>query len=47
VTLPYYASDEDFEFLLSAIEFVADHGCDFLPEYQLGWLKACGTTSLA
>lgn len=38
VTLPYYASDEDIEFLLSAIEFVADHGHDFLPEYRLGWL---------
>ncbi|MFO0598555.1 MAG: aminotransferase class V-fold PLP-dependent enzyme [Myxococcaceae bacterium] len=38
VTLPYYASDEDIEFLLSAVEFVADHGHDFLPEYRLGWL---------
>ena len=38
VTLPYYASDEDIEFILSAIEFVADHGHDFLPEYRLGWL---------
>jgi hypothetical protein len=38
VTLPYYASDEDIEFLLSAIEFVADHGQDFLTEYRLGWL---------
>lgn len=38
VTLPYYASDEDVEFLLSAIEFVADHGQAFVPEYRLGWL---------
>ncbi len=38
VTLPYYASEEDIEFLLAAIEFVADHGRDFLPEYRLGWL---------
>jgi hypothetical protein len=38
VTLPYYASEEDIEFLLSAIEFVADHGHEFLPEYRLGWL---------
>jgi selenocysteine lyase/cysteine desulfurase len=37
VTLPYYASEEDIEFLLSAIEFVADHGHDFLQEYRLGW----------
>lgn len=38
VTLPYYASDEDVEFMLSAIEFVADHGREFVPEYRLGWL---------
>ena len=38
VTLPYYASDDDIEFLLSAIEFVADHGHDFLDEYRFGWL---------
>lgn len=38
VTLPYYASEEDIEFLLSAIEFVADHGHEFLPEYRFGWL---------
>jgi selenocysteine lyase/cysteine desulfurase len=38
VTLPYYASDEDIEFLLSAIEFVADEGHVFLPDYCLGWL---------
>lgn len=38
LTLPYYASDEDIEFLLSAVEFVANHGRDFLPEYRLGWL---------
>ncbi len=37
VTLPYYASDEDIEFLLSAIEFVAEHGHHFLSEYRLGW----------
>ena len=38
VTLPYYASDEDIEFMLSAVEFVADHGRDFLAEYRLGWM---------
>jgi hypothetical protein len=37
VSLPYYASDEDLEFVLSAIEFVADHGRAFVPCYQLGW----------
>jgi selenocysteine lyase/cysteine desulfurase len=38
VTLPYYAAEEDIEFILSAIEFVADHGHEFLPEFRLGWL---------
>lgn len=38
VTLPYYAGEEDVEFILSAIEFVADHGHAFLSEYRLGWL---------
>lgn len=38
VSLPYYASPDDVEFILSAIEFVADHGHEFLPDYQLGWL---------
>lgn len=38
VGLPYYASEEDVEFILSAIEFVASHGREFIPEYRLGWL---------
>lgn len=38
VSLPYYAAEEDIEYMLSAIEFVADHGRAFLPEYRLGWL---------
>lgn len=38
LTLPYYASEEDIEYLLSAVEFVADHGRDFVPEFRLGWL---------
>jgi len=38
LTLPFYASEEDLEFLLSAIEFVADHGRAFVPAYRLGWL---------
>lgn len=37
VSLPYYASPEDIEFVLSAIEFVADHGEQFVPAYTLGW----------
>jgi selenocysteine lyase/cysteine desulfurase len=38
LTLPYYASEADLEFLLSAVEFVADHGEAFVPAYRLGWL---------
>jgi hypothetical protein len=37
VSLPYYASEEDVEYILRAIEFVADHGRDFVPCYRLGW----------
>ena len=33
----YYASEEDVDFVLSAVEFVADHGVDFLPLYRMGW----------
>jgi hypothetical protein len=36
-SLPYYASDEDVEFILRAVEFVADHGESFVPIYRLGW----------
>lgn len=38
LSLPYYGSDEDIEFLLSAVEFVADRGHLFLQDYRLGWL---------
>lgn len=37
VTLPFYANEEDVEFLLSAVEFVATHGEAFVPLYRLGW----------
>jgi hypothetical protein len=37
VSLPFYASEEDLDFVLSAIEFVASHGLDFLPLYRLSW----------
>ena len=38
VSLPYYASEADLDFILSAVEFVADHGERFVPSYRLGWL---------
>jgi selenocysteine lyase/cysteine desulfurase len=37
VTIPFYANEHDVEFLLSAIEFVADHGRAFVPRYRLSW----------
>jgi selenocysteine lyase/cysteine desulfurase len=37
LSLPYYASEEDVDFILTAVEFVADHGLDFVPVYRLGW----------
>jgi selenocysteine lyase/cysteine desulfurase len=37
ISLPFYASEEDIEFILTAIEFVAEHGRDFVPAYQLDW----------
>src|SRR5260370_10831396 len=37
VSLPYYASDDEIDFVLRAIELVADRGEAFLPLYKLGW----------
>jgi hypothetical protein len=37
ISLPYYASAEEIEFILSALELVADHGDDFVPLYRLSW----------
>jgi hypothetical protein len=37
VSIPYYASEHDVDFILSAVEFVAEHGVDFLPLYRVNW----------
>lgn len=37
VTLPYYASPADLDFILGAIELVAEHGHAFVPSYRLDW----------
>jgi selenocysteine lyase/cysteine desulfurase len=37
VSLPYYASEEDGDYLLSAVEAVADHGHELVPLYRLDW----------
>jgi selenocysteine lyase/cysteine desulfurase len=36
LSLPFYASESDIEFVLRAVEFVADRGDLFLPLYRLG-----------
>jgi selenocysteine lyase/cysteine desulfurase len=38
LSLPYYGSQKDLEFIFKAVEFVADRGMDFVPAYCLGWL---------
>lgn len=37
LSLPYYASDADVEYLLAAVEAVADLGEQFVPLYELSW----------
>lgn len=37
LSIPYYATEDDLEFLLAAVEFVADHGRAFVPRYSLSW----------
>ena len=37
LSVPYYWNEEDLEFALSAVEFVADEGEAFLPMYHLNW----------
>jgi selenocysteine lyase/cysteine desulfurase len=37
VSIPYYASEQDVDFILSAVEFVAEYGIDFLPLYRMNW----------
>src|SRR5262249_61845156 len=36
-TLPVYAGPEDIDYVLAAIELVADRGGASLPLYELGW----------
>jgi selenocysteine lyase/cysteine desulfurase len=37
VSLPYHAAEEEIDFVLSAIELIADRGDAFVPLYRLGW----------
>jgi selenocysteine lyase/cysteine desulfurase len=37
ISIPYYASAADVEYLLAAVEAVAEHGDAFIPAYRLSW----------
>ncbi|KAK2971848.1 hypothetical protein RJ640_027008 [Escallonia rubra] len=37
ISFPYYMCEEEFEFILAALEFTAIYGQRFLPLYQLNW----------
>jgi len=37
LSLPWYATPDDLDFVLGAVELVADHGAALLPAYRLGW----------
>jgi selenocysteine lyase/cysteine desulfurase len=39
ISLPWYASERDLEFILGAVEFVATHGIAFVPAYELDWRR--------
>ncbi len=36
LSIPWYASEDDLEFMLRAVELVADRGPDFIAAYELG-----------
>ncbi|WP_242339832.1 MULTISPECIES: aminotransferase class V-fold PLP-dependent enzyme [Anaeromyxobacter] len=38
ISLPYHATAEEVDFLLAAIELLADEGEAFVPLYRLGWM---------
>ncbi|OVA01994.1 Aminotransferase [Macleaya cordata] len=37
ISFPYYMSKEEFDFILSALEFIAIYGDRFLPLYSFSW----------
>ncbi len=43
LNLAPWASDEEVDFLLSAVEFVAEHGERFLPLYGFDWMSGAWT----
>jgi selenocysteine lyase/cysteine desulfurase len=38
LSLPWWATEAEVDFLLSAVELLADHGEAFVPLYRLGWM---------
>ncbi|KAK1403908.1 putative pyridoxal phosphate-dependent transferase [Heracleum sosnowskyi] len=43
VSFPYYMSNEEFEFILEALEFTATYGHRFLPIYNFNWKTGAWT----
>ncbi|KAK9291749.1 hypothetical protein L1049_019699 [Liquidambar formosana] len=39
ISFPYYMSNEEFEFILAALEFIAIYGQRFLPLYHFNWKR--------
>ncbi|KAG9137579.1 hypothetical protein Leryth_019768 [Lithospermum erythrorhizon] len=37
ISLPYYMSNEEFEFILEAVQFISIYGQRFLPLYHFNW----------
>jgi selenocysteine lyase/cysteine desulfurase len=46
LNLAPWASDEEVEFVLSAIEFVAEYGARFVPHYAFDWMSGAWTHPL-
>ncbi|KAL8133031.1 hypothetical protein AgCh_008476 [Apium graveolens] len=43
ISFPYYMSNEEFEFILEAVEFTATYGQRFLPIYNFNWKTGAWT----
>ncbi|KAJ8769193.1 hypothetical protein K2173_000968 [Erythroxylum novogranatense] len=43
ISFPYYMSNEEFEFVLAAVEFLATYGQRFLPLYRFNWKSGSWT----
>ncbi|KAJ8769090.1 hypothetical protein K2173_000865 [Erythroxylum novogranatense] len=43
ISFPYYMSNEEFEFVLASVEFLATYGQRFLPLYRFNWKSGSWT----